>query len=105
MRFSTASSLVSVVLFVSISFSAMADSAPPKHNCVKPENPGNMASETRMKGFQKEVNDYRECINKFATEQKAFSENHMTAGNKAVEEFNTFAKTEMNPKKEGEPAK
>jgi hypothetical protein len=105
MRFSTTSLLISCLVIASISLSAVADSTPPKHSCVKPENPGNMASEVRMKGFQKEVNDYRDCINKFASDQKTFGENHISAGNKAIEEFNTFVKTEMNPKKEDEPAK
>jgi hypothetical protein len=105
MRFSITSSLIACFLFATISLSAIADSAPPKHNCAKPDHPGTLASEARMKGFQKEVNDYRDCINKFASDQKVFSENHMTAGNNAINEFNTFAKTEMNPKKEDEPAK
>ncbi len=87
---------------MSLLFSAnvFADAAPPKHACAKPEHPGKLASEVRMKGFQKEVNDFRECINKFATEQKAQSENHMTALNNAVNEFNGFVQNEMNPKKE-----
>jgi hypothetical protein len=93
-------SLGSLIILTSLSLPAWADSTEPKHNCAKPENPGKMASETRMKGFQKEVNDFRDCVNKFAQEQRTLSETHMTAGNKAIEEFNTFVKTELTPKKE-----
>jgi hypothetical protein len=64
-----------------------------------------MASEARMKGFQTEVNEYRGCINKFAQEQRTAGETHISTGNKAIEEFNEFVKTEMNPKKEGDAAK
>lgn len=92
--------LVSMLLFASLSLPALADTTEPKHNCVKPDYPGELASEARMKGFQKEVNDYRDCVNKFAQEQRAQAESHTAAGNKAIEEFNAFVKTEMNPKKD-----
>ncbi len=97
--------LAAITVFASVALPSFADSTPPKHSCVKPDHPGALASEARMKGFQKEVNDFRDCINKFANEQKVFSENHMTAGNSAVNEFNTFVKNELTPKKEDEPAK
>ncbi len=92
--------LAASILFATFSFTAQADSSAPKHSCVKPDHPGKLASEVRLKGFQKEVNEYRDCINKFALDQKTQSENHQTAGNGAIDEFNTFVKTEMNPKKE-----
>jgi hypothetical protein len=97
--------IFSFMIFGYASSFALADTTEPKHSCAKPENPGKLASEQRMKGFQKEVNDYRDCINKFAQEQKTQSETHMVAGNNAIAEFNTFVKTELDKKKEDEAAK
>ncbi len=92
--------IFSLIIFILSSLPVLADTTEPKHSCAKPENPGKLASEQRMKGFQKEINDYRDCVNKFAQEQKTQSETHLSAGNKAVDEFNTFVKTELDKKKE-----
>jgi hypothetical protein len=100
MYYATKKNLISLAIFASLSFPVSADTTEPKHSCVKPDHPGELASEARMKGFQKEVNDYRDCVNKFAQEQRAQAEAHTVAGNKAIEEFNAFVKTEMNPKKD-----
>lgn len=100
MLFTPKKTVLSVLVMASTALPSLADNAPPKHGCAKPEHPGKLASDVRMKGFQKEVNDYRDCINKFALDQKTMSEAHMAAGNKAIDDFNAFVKTEMNPKKE-----
>jgi hypothetical protein len=105
MLFKPRHAFFSFIIFASLSLPTFADSAAPKHNCTKPSHPGTLASEARMKGFQTEVNEYRDCINKFAQDQRALGETHMSAGNKAIEEFNDFVKAEMNPKKEGEGTK
>jgi hypothetical protein len=94
--------LFSIITLICITIPVMADTTPTKHNCTKPTHPGSLASDVRMKGFQQEVNNYRECISKFADEQKKQIKLHEDAGNAAVEEFNTFAKNELNPKKEDE---
>ena len=98
MRHSAAKVLTSIAILASLSLPTYADSSPPKPSCTKPDNPGTLASDVRMKGFQKEVDSYRDCVNKFAQEQKTAAETHTTAGNKAIEDFNLFVKTEMNPK-------
>ena len=99
MHQTTKKTLISLAVLATLSLPARADTTEPKHSCVKPDHPGELASETRMKGFQKEVNDFRDCVNKFAQEQRSQAEAHTAAGNKAIEEFNAFVKTEMNPKK------
>ncbi|MGB8339940.1 MAG: hypothetical protein WCD07_10795 [Burkholderiales bacterium] len=99
MRFTSFSTLISFIVCISLPLPTFADSAAPKHNCAKPAHPGTSASEDKIKAYQLDINAYRDCINKFAQEQKMFSETHLTAGNQAIEEFNTFVNTEVNPKK------
>jgi hypothetical protein len=98
--------LIVALTLLAFSLPTLADNAAIKHTCAKPAHPGSLASEARMKSFQQEVNTYRECITKFTEEQKKQIKIHEDAGNVAVEEFNTFAKNELNPKKEEDgPAK
>jgi hypothetical protein len=62
----------------------------PSHNCVKPEFPGNLGSNTKITAFNKAYTAYGECIKKYIADTKAMANAAIDAGNTAVEEFNKF---------------
>lgn len=72
---------------------------PIKHNCVKAEWPGRVATPTATKRFDKEFKEYVDCIKKFVDEQGkalqatiAQGEVHRASGNAAIEEYNNYIK-------------
>jgi hypothetical protein len=70
------------------------DAAPPKHNCAKPgDYPGNLASDTQRRSWQKEYVAYTDCLKKFINDQKAIAEPYVKAYNAAVDEYNESVKT------------
>jgi hypothetical protein len=66
--------------------------APPKHNCEKAEYPGRLATDRRIKQFNVELEAYKACLQKFASEQKAISQIHVDAANNAINEYNDYIK-------------
>lgn len=72
---------------------ASAAASEPKHNCVKPDEfPGNLASDTQKRNWQKEYVGYIDCLKKFITEQQALAEPHIKASNTAINEYNIGVK-------------
>ena len=73
---------------------ASAAAAPvPKHACVHPGDfPGKLASELRLKSWQKEFVAYVDCLKKFYDEQQALAKPHVDAANAAVVEYNNGVK-------------
>lgn len=70
--------------------SAAAAARVPPHNCVKPEYPGTLASNSRVITFNKEVTAYGECIKKYIGEVKDIALAATTAGNSAIDEYNAY---------------
>jgi hypothetical protein len=75
-----------------------------KNTCDKPEDyPGKLASDTRRRTWQKSMDDYGNCVKKYAADQRAIVDAAMKAGNEAVEEYNavvTKAKDAMEKSKD-----
>ncbi len=72
---------------------AVAAAPVPKHSCVKPdEYPGNLASDTQKRSWQKEYVGYVDCLKKFIEEQQAIAEPHVKASNAAITEYNAGVK-------------
>ena len=71
-----------------------ASAAPvPKHTCGKPSDyPGNLASDTQKKNWQKDYVAYVDCVKKFIEEQQALAEPHVKASNDAIVEYNAAVK-------------
>jgi len=68
---------------------APADGATAKPSCTKPgDYPGNLASDTQRRTWQKEYTAYQECMKKFIAEQKALVEPYLKAYNAAIDEYN-----------------
>lgn len=61
-----------------------------KHKCTPPEYPGRLAPDRRYVQFNTELTEYKECLQKFATDQKGIAQKHIDAGNAAVDEYNAF---------------
>jgi hypothetical protein len=60
-----------------------------KPGCTRPEDhPGRLASDLRKKSWSKEVQEYVECMKKFADEQKAVGDAHYAAANNAINSLN-----------------
>lgn len=70
-----------------------------KHNCVKTEYPGRLATTTRQKVFERDLEAYKKCIMGFVDEQRKAAETaieiqkaHVAAGNAAISEYNEHVK-------------
>jgi hypothetical protein len=70
--------------------SAAAAMKVPPHNCVKPEFPGTLASNSRITTFNKEVTAYGDCIKKYIGDVKDIALAATTAGNSAIDEYNAY---------------
>ena len=67
-----------------------ATPAASKHKCEKPEYPGRLAPDRRIKQFNTDLNAFKDCLQKFAADQKAISQVHVDAANAAISEYNDF---------------
>ncbi len=64
----------------------------PKNTCEKPdEYPGRLASDQRLRTWQKTMETYGNCVKKYADEQRVIAEAATKAGNDAVTEYNALA--------------
>jgi hypothetical protein len=63
---------------------------PPKQ-CVKPEIPGKLASNTRVAAFNKDLKTYSDCIKKYVEDTRATANAAMAAGNATIDEYNAFS--------------
>ncbi len=68
--------------------SAPATSA--KHGCKQPEYPGRLAPERVFKEFNADMVSYKDCLQKFTSDQRALAQTYIDAGNAAVAEYNEF---------------
>ena len=85
--------------------STAASVAPrPAPNCVKPEQPGRLATNNQFKTFGSEVNAYRDCMQAFAKTQGDLAKLHAEIGNSAIKEYNDYI-LELNKTKDEEAAK
>lgn len=60
-----------------------------KPACTRPEDhPGRLASDLRKKNWNKEVQEYVECMKKFVDDQKTLGDAHYAAANSAINSLN-----------------
>lgn len=70
-----------------------ASPAAPKPSCgLKPEYPGNLASDNMKRAWQRDFVAYLECLKKFATDQQQIAQDHIAAANAAADEYNAGVK-------------
>src|SRR5688572_24151800 len=65
--------------------------APPKCE-PKPEWPGRLATDTRKKLFDRELKQYKDCMNAYLDERKSALKANEVAANAAIEEHNAVMK-------------
>ncbi len=88
--------LIAVCVMAHVAFAqgaqptASATSTMPKHKCEKPEYPGRLAPDRRIKQFNTDLNTFKDCLQKFAADQKAISQVHVDAANAAISEYNDY---------------
>jgi hypothetical protein len=83
------------VLFITLCAAAAVAQQPapakPTHNCVKPESLGPFAREPQQfKAFTRDMETYKNCMQKFAADQQEAAKAALEAGNAAVKEYNDF---------------
>jgi len=73
---------------------AQKTDVPPPNCGAKPEYPGRLvlSSDMRRRSFDREVTKYADCMKAYVEERKAVANANMTAGNAAIEEYNTAIK-------------
>lgn len=70
-----------------------ADASAPKPACTHPDDfPGHLASDMRIKQWQKNFVAYIDCLKKFYNDQQALAKPHVDAANAAVVEYNNSVK-------------
>ena len=68
----------------------------PKPKCEpKPEYPGKLASDVRIKAYNKSMKDYSDCMKKYIDENREKGKQYIEAGNAAIEEFNATMKEQQ----------
>lgn len=99
---------IMAVGFAAISLQASAQQSPPSvtippHACEKPVGgPGVQPTYEQQKRFQKKIETYKDCINKYVGEMKRqadeyfeINKKYQEAGNAAINEYNAYV-TEFN---------
>ena len=95
--------LVSAACFTAFAQQSSAPVAIPPHNCEKPAGgPGVQPTYEQTQRFQKKVDAYKDCINKYVSEMRKQADEHLEitkkyqdAGNAAVGEYNAYV-TDLN---------
>jgi len=67
----------------------------PKHKCEpKPEYPGRLVlqSDTRRKVFERDIKNYKECMDAYLAERKAAMKANEENANAAISEYNELMK-------------
>jgi hypothetical protein len=65
---------------------------PPPKCEPKPEWPGRLATDSRRKLFDREMKQYKDCMNAYLEDRKAHLKAHEVAANAAIEEHNAVMK-------------
>jgi hypothetical protein len=91
----------SLVAFAALALAGFVSSAPaqtapeavPKPSCTKAgDYPGNLASDTQKRQWQKDYVGYVDCLKKFIEDQQALASPHIKASNAAINEYNAAVK-------------
>lgn len=75
---------------------------PPPKCEPKPEWPGRLATDSRRKLFDRELKQYKDCMNAYLEERKAHLKANEVAANAAIEEHNTVMKKITEDQKAGQ---
>ncbi len=99
-----------LVIVLSVGFTAIAAAqtpaavpatARPGHTCMKPDQPGRLATKNQLKTFDRDAKLFRECLQAFVKAQTELVKLHSDIGNSAVKEYNDYV-TELSKKPDEE---
>ena len=62
----------------------------PKHGCKKPNDPGKFATESQMRVFRGEIDQYRDCLTAYRDDMNKRAKAFVESANAAIQEFNDF---------------
>jgi hypothetical protein len=68
----------------------------------KPEWPGRLATDSRRKLFDREMKQYKDCMNAYLEDRKVHLKAHEQAANAAIEEHNAVMKKVTEDQKAGQ---
>lgn len=74
----------------------LSDMFTPSPSCFKPSKPYQFNSQYEIDSFNEEVASYKRCITSFIEEQESGIENHQSAIEDAIQEWNFFVNLELN---------
>ena len=81
-----------------LAVSGMASAVPEwvtPHSCTIPTKPLFMDDEMAVSMYQRQVRDYKECIQQFVQDQEDAIRQHQQAAEDAIDEWNRFVKYEL----------
>jgi hypothetical protein len=73
-----------------------SDSFQPSHGCYKPHKPYKFNSQQEVDRFNDDVERYKVCISDFVEEQNREASKHYKAAEEAIDEWNRYARFELN---------
>jgi hypothetical protein len=76
-----------LALLVLLPLSVHADMITPSHNCSKPVNRSQFASEAEQATYRRQVNSYRRCLSDFVNQQNKEARMHSEAARIADNEL------------------
>ena len=77
--------------------------AVPASNCIKPDYPGRLASDSRIRAFNRYYKAYADCVSKYVTDMQGLIKDADASARTLVDEFNaltTMLKAEAEKAKE-----
>ena len=77
-------------LLALIPLSVNADMITPSHNCSKPVNVSQFATEGERASYQRQLGSYRQCLSNFVNEQNKEARLHSEAARNASNELQRF---------------
>lgn len=86
-------SLISLALGIGL---VNADMFSPSHSCSKPYKPYSFTSRWELEEYKDSIERYKSCIEEFVEEQEEAIRHHQNAAQEAIDEWNRFARYELN---------
>ncbi|MFC5576767.1 hypothetical protein ACFPOA_01900 [Lysobacter niabensis] len=87
--------ITGVVVLLAASAPSAADMFASSHSCHKPYKPYRFEDKWAVDRFSQEVEDYKQCIEKFVETQNDEAERHRQAAQGAIKEWNSYINYEL----------
>jgi hypothetical protein len=88
--------LVFVGLAMLLASAVLGDMFTPSPMCSKPIKPYKFNSQFEFDNYQRQVTAYQECMSQFVEDQYKAAARHNAAAENAIEQWNRFAREQLN---------